>query len=85
MWSPDEGEWLTAAAISDNGFIAPGVEELFDPESSPLDTPVENPGCDDDEREPAPVWTVPFTNALPGNYRVIWLSEDEYSSPVEIL
>lgn len=78
-WSSDEHEWLVVGAIPGNGIISPGVGEHFGTKD------IENPGCEDEGLEPAPLWTAPFFHATTGIYRVVWLAEGEYSAPIEIL
>ncbi len=78
-WSSDEREWLVVGSIPANGRIWPGVDEVFGTKD------ITDPGCDDVGLEPAPLWRVPFSHAMPGIYRVVWLAEGEYSEPIEIL
>lgn len=85
MWSPDSGEWVTVAAIPDNGRTAvAGGAPLFEAPTSPLASPIDNPGCDDEGLEPAPLWTVPFAAPEAGHYRLWWLAEGEHSAPFQI-
>ncbi len=78
-WSAQEREWLVVGSIPDNGIVHPGIDEVLGTKD------ITDPGCDDVELAPAPLWSVPFSHAIPGIYRVVWLSEGEYSAPIEIL
>ncbi len=85
MWSTESNEWETVAAISDNGRTAvAGGAPLFEAPSSPLANPIDDPGCDDVELEPAELWIVPFAEPAGGYYRLWWLEEGEYSESLQI-
>lgn len=81
MWSPDSDEWATVASIPDNGRTAvAGGAPLFEAPTSPLANPIDNPGCEDEELEPAELWTAPFAEPVIGFYRLWWLEEGQHSA-----
>ena len=85
MWSAESTKWETVASIPDNGrTVADGGVPLFEASTSPLASPIDNPGCEDNELAPATLWDVPFVDPTPGYYRICWLEEGEYTEFVLI-
>ena len=85
MWPAGSTRWETVASIPENGqTVADGGAPLFGASTSPLASPIDNPGCEDEGLEPARLWIVPFADPTPGYYRIWWLEEGEYTEFFQI-